>query len=128
MEDIIVFKYEALLKTIYNIDKRSTSLHFNHGAHADIMRQALNNACMYNNPEDATLEDIVNFGISLGEISVYLQEALQFEIEKNLLDEQSKKELEGIYNMLPSNSIQTLSECVEKACDVLNIDYNILFT
>lgn len=121
MDEIIAYKYEALIKYIYKIPSNSTTFHFTHGAHADIMRHLLNYAWVESGQERVEFEDAVNFGKSLGEVCVYLQEALQYAIDNNNLSETKKECLTKVYNSLPADTIELVVSAINSSCEILDI-------
>lgn len=124
LDSIIPRKYEVLLKKIYGIPLNSTTLHFTHGAHADVFRGVIDYSWVSNKDEkdNASYDDILNYGLSLGETSAYLGEALHFAITNLQVSPNIAKELEQIYSSLPASDLSGLCAAVEKSCELLQID------
>lgn len=117
----IALMYEYLLKMIYGVDYKSTTLHFTHGAHADIIRNMLGYEWVENSPESASFDDIFSYGQSVGEVVVYLQESLQHAIEHLPLEKETTEVFEQYYSSLPGSSINTICKIIEDCCTSIGI-------
>lgn len=127
-DSTISLKYEALLKRIYNIPLNSTTLHYTHGAHADVFRNVVDYAWVSNEDEreNASYDDIFNYGQNLGEASTYLSEAIHFAIDNSPVSSSIKKGLEQVYCSLPASNVSDLCTAVEECCRLLQIDWQVL--
>lgn len=123
MKPDIALKYEALLKKIYNIPRNSTTLHFTHGAHADVIRHVMNSSVSKEERESATYEDIFNHGFNLGEASTYLREALDYAIHHTDVNPIIKEELSSLYSSHQITDVSTLLTAIERAFDILQVDF-----
>jgi len=115
------------LKQIYSIPLNSTTLHFTHGAHADIIRNVMNSEFVLNEEEqtDTTNEDFIDYGKCLGVASTYLSEALDYAIRHTSGDTNSNP-LSLLYNSLPAQNYSELSAIIEKACTLLHVNWEAL--
>ncbi len=128
LDSSIYLKYEALLKEIYAIPLNSTTLHFTHGAHADVLRNVIDYSWVSNKDEQerASFEDIFIYGQSLGEASTYLSEALHSAISNLQISPSIKKDLERVYCSLPASNVSDLCEAIEESCRILQINWQAL--